>query len=437
MRVGWVPPADVRDSSSGALPHGPRHEPSAVYNSLSPERLRWLLAFSSALPTSEVLLVASAVIDRLLPELGDFGFFDLVDEAVVRRFAAAHQDEELEALLKKTQWQRSDRPDINLCALSTGHLGVHPSIDDAWYQDAAQSPEHLEVLRRLAFRSMLTVPVWGSGRLFGAITLFYARSGRQHSPAEIHLAEHVAARAAAALAQAHQLEEARRANRMKDEFLASLSHELRTPLNVILGRAQMLTLESGAPKSVRESAEVVLRNATALARLVDDLLDLSRLTVGQLQLDLKPTRLSDVIQGAVTACEAAARSKGLELRIDIDDAHREVVADALRLQQVFWNLVSNAVKFTPPGGRVTICVRHTTDTVTVEVTDTGSGIDTLFLPHVFEAFRQGPERQPGIGGLGLGLAIVKRLVEMHHGSVEAISDGRDRGATFIVRLAIG
>ena len=226
------------------------------------------------------------------------------------------------------------------------------------------------------------------------------------------------------------------ANRMKDQFLATLSHELRTPLNAILGYARMLQTSAIAPEMRQRAIDVIARNAAAQNQLIEDLLDISRITRGQVRLELAPTAIGAVLREAIEGVRPAAEARRIALEVNVDDAAGIVTADATRLQQVLWNLLTNAVKFTSEGGRVTASVRRVDDDkVEVAVSDTGQGITADFLPFVFEAFRQADARAGrGHGGLGLGLAISRHLVELHGGTIRAISAGAGQGATFVVRL---
>lgn len=229
-------------------------------------------------------------------------------------------------------------------------------------------------------------------------------------------------------------ETAEQANLLKDQFLATISHELRTPLQAILGWVHML--RTGVlPTEKRERAlDTIERNAKVQAQLVDDLLDVSRIISGKLELEKEPTDLAAVVAAGVETVRPTAESKGVRLAIALDFPCR-VLADGHRLQQVVWNLLSNAVKFTPAGGLVALSVERSGDEVEITVTDTGTGIPPAFLPHVFERFRQaegGSARK--LGGLGLGLSIVRHVVESHRGSVTAASEGLGKGATFTVRL---
>ncbi|MDP9122590.1 MAG: PAS domain-containing protein, partial [Acidobacteriota bacterium] len=226
--------------------------------------------------------------------------------------------------------------------------------------------------------------------------------------------------------------EAERASRMKDDFLATLSHELRTPLNAILGWSQILRRQSGADDLAR-GLDTIERNARAQTKIIEDLLDMSRIVSGKVRLDVQWIDLGSIVQAAVETVRPAADAKGVRIQAALDSLRSAVSGDASRLQQVFWNLLSNAVKFTPRGGRVQVLLERVSSRLEVSVTDTGEGISPQFLPQVFDKFRQADASTTRRhGGLGLGLAIAKQLVELHGGSLWAQSAGPGQGATFTV-----
>jgi PAS domain S-box-containing protein len=231
--------------------------------------------------------------------------------------------------------------------------------------------------------------------------------------------------------------EAERSGRMKDEFLATLSHELRTPLSAILGWSQVLGQVNGANSEIREGLKVIERNARAQAQIIEDLLDMSGIISGKVRLEMRKVDLGSVVEAAINAVRPAALAKGVALETTFERRRAAVNGDANRLQQVFWNLMTNAVKFTPKGGRVAVRLERSGSHFEVRVADSGEGIDGAFLPHVFERFRQADaSTSRRHGGLGLGLAIVKQLVELHGGSVSAASDGNGKGSTFTVTLPV-
>ncbi len=251
-----------------------------------------------------------------------------------------------------------------------------------------------------------------------------------HAATAIRNAQLLATREAA-------LAEAERANRAKDDFLAMLSHELRTPLTAMLGWVRMLRAGQLRPEQVQQALEVVERNARLQAQLINDLLDVSRIVAGKLQLDARPVDLVDVVDEALTSIRREVEARGLTLDARLDAAAGPVLGDPLRLQQVVANLVSNAVKFTPEGGRVTVGLERADAVARLTVSDTGQGIEPGLLAEIFDRFRQadGVGRRSQ-GGLGLGLAIVRHLVELHGGRVRAESEGVGRGARFVVELPL-
>jgi signal transduction histidine kinase/ActR/RegA family two-component response regulator len=226
----------------------------------------------------------------------------------------------------------------------------------------------------------------------------------------------------------------RDANRLKDEFLATLSHELRTPLNAVLGWTRVLRATTVSPDTQARALESIERNARAQARLIEDLLEVSRIVTGKLRLQVRPADLAAIVDSATEVVQPAAAAKRIRLVADVATRPAMTSGDPDRLQQVVWNLLSNAVKFTPPGGEVTVSLRRDHGFV-LTVGDTGIGLDPSFVPHMFEPFRQADgSASREHGGLGLGLAIVRQIVEMHGGTVRARSDGRGQGASFEVRL---
>ncbi len=243
------------------------------------------------------------------------------------------------------------------------------------------------------------------------------------------------------LLEAEQLarREAEAANAAKDQFLAVVSHELRTPLTAILGWAQLLRAGPGNGAMRERALETIERNARLQARLIDDILDVSRIIAGKLALDMHEVVVADVVHAAADSLRLASREKKIELSVEVEPGLPVICADASRLQQVIWNLVQNALKFTPSGGRVRVrAFRLASGEVSVEVSDTGQGIAPQFLPHVFERFRQADGSATRVHrGLGLGLAIVRQLVALHGGSVHAASDGVGRGATLSIILPVG
>src|SRR5215217_2833985 len=229
--------------------------------------------------------------------------------------------------------------------------------------------------------------------------------------------------------------EAERANRLKDEFLATISHELRNPLNAILGWAHMMRLGKLNEANTERAVETIYRNAKSQTQLVADLLDVSRIISGKLRLDVRTVDLISIVNAAIDSIRPAAEAKSIHLQTMLDPAAGPISGDADRLQQIVWNLLTNAVKFTPKGGRIQLKVQRIDSHVDIVVSDSGVGISKDFLPYVFDRFRQADASTTRIhGGLGLGLSIVHQLVDLHGGSASVQSEGEGKGATFTITL---
>jgi PAS domain S-box-containing protein len=294
-----------------------------------------------------------------------------------------------------------------------------------------------------ATNSSACLPLKSGGRTIGTLGLSFQRRG-QFTDDEREFMLSLATQCAQALerarlfeAERHARAGAERASQMKDEFLATLSHELRTPLNAILGWSQILSGGARNEEDLAEGIKTIERNARAQTTIIEDLLDMSRIISGKVRLDVQRVDLSTVMQAASDTVKPAADAKGIRVQLVLDPMAGPVSGDPNRLQQVFWNLLTNAVKFTPRGGRVQVLLERVNSHLEVSVTDTGDGIAPEFLPHVFERFRQADgSTTRRHGGLGLGLAIVKQLVELHGGSIRAKSPGVGHGATFTVSLPL-
>ena len=284
-------------------------------------------------------------------------------------------------------------------------------------------------------RSALIVPlVVSDGPPIGALTVAMSHSGRAMSSRDLRVMEDVARRAAMAIEHARLYADVQRASLAKDEFLAILSHELSTPLTIILGWSGIISQPDVTPEELMRGIEAIRGSALTQARLIDDVLDLSRVTSGKLNFHVQPVSLGQLVADSLTAVRVAATAKRIDL-VTPDVVSGTVLGDANRLRQVIWNLLTNAIKFTEPGGRVTVGLENTASSVRVTVTDTGRGIEPGFLAHVFEPFRQADTSTTRVhGGLGLGLAIVRHLVEAHGGTVAAFSDGPGKGTRFVVEL---
>jgi PAS domain S-box-containing protein len=324
-------------------------------------------------------------------------------------------------------------------------------VEDITESEIYTGKPSLSMMLNADVRAVQSVPLLSSfGKLLGTISTHFSEPHRP-SEQELRLMD-LLARQTADYLERKQVEEEREqllarehglrqtaedANRLKDEFLAIMSHELRNPLNVILGYAELLlrTDEIRKSDSLRRMADAVKRNAVAQSKLIRDLLDLSRLRSGKLELNRENVSPVASIENAIETVRIDAESKGIEIDVIAPDDVMFVRADPVRLEQIIWNLLNNSVKFTPRGGRITVRLEEDVDEIVLTVSDNGQGIDSSFLPHIFEIFRQADaSTNRAQQGMGIGLAVVQQLVELHGGSVTADSAGKNKGATFTIRL---
>jgi len=297
--------------------------------------------------------------------------------------------------------------------------------------------DHRQFLRDLGLHSCVVVPLIVQQRVFGIIGFATAESGRDYNQADLHLVQDLTMRAALAIENAQLYQEAQDANRMKDEFLATLSHELRSPLNAILGWTRLLTTRKFSEATTTRAIETIERSAITQAQLVEDLLDVSQIIRGKLQLNLQSMDLASAIQAAIATVQPSAAAKNIQIQFLFEPSSGLISGDSDRLQQVVWNLLSNAVKFTPENGRIDISIERYPAHIKLIIVDTGKGIDPEFAPFVFDRFRQADSSSTRTySGLGLGLAIVRHLVELHGGTVSVRSKGNDQGSTFTVNLPL-
>jgi PAS domain S-box-containing protein len=328
--------------------------------------------------------------------------------------------------------------------LRAGRSLLISDVDEAVLRDMAQDEAHLSLFQQAGGHSMLLMPLRVDERFTGYVALAISESERRFDEFDRTLAEELARRASVALERSrlfHEMQRAREAaeaaNLAKDQFLSVASHELRTPLTPILGWVQIL--RSSDEADIKSHAlEVLERNARAQVQLVDDILDVSRISTGKMRFEFQPLDLAKVVSGAVESLSPTATAKKVRLLCREETGACHALGDAGRLQQVVWNLLSNAIKFTPPEGEVSLALRHAGEGwAEIEVRDSGIGIAPDFLSHVFERFRQADSSHTRRhGGLGLGLSIVKHIVDMHGGEIKAFSEGEGQGATFTVKLPL-
>ena len=375
-----------------------------------------------------------------VPRLADWVGIDIVDpkEGGTKQLAVAHIDpakvefaRELARRYPPDPAAQTGSPNV----IRTGRSELYPEIPKDLLERGAKDAEHLRIIRELDLRSAVVVPLRGRSEVFGAMTLIYAQSDRRYTPEDLAFAEELAQRAALMIERRRLEEQSEHANRMKDEFLATISHELRTPLQAILGYASMLA--HGIARDPAKAIDAIVRNADAQARLIEDILDVSRITSGKLRLALARVDVASMIRAALDSVRPAALARRIRIVEALPNDLGALQGDFERLQQVIWNLLSNAVKFTNPDGTITVSAARTGSAVRITVQDTGKGIPREHLSMIFERFRQvdsSTTRQRG--GLGLGLAIARYLTEAHGGSISAASDGPGQGSAFTVLLPV-
>ena len=410
------------------------------------ERQALLLSGGRALAESslDATRTLMAAVRLLVERFADSATIDLADDdGHLGATVVAHRDPEREAVLKHLREQPPQAggqpvPDV----VRTGRAETL-RYDAPLLATLATAAELEAVAARTAPRCAVVAPLRSRGRLLGLLSFFSA--ARDYDADDLAMAEELARQLAVTLDNARLLEAAQaerrhaeETSRAKDEFLAMVSHELRTPLNAMLGWTSLIRAGHLVEERRLQGMEVIERNVRAQVKLVEDLLDISRVITGKLRLDVQSVDVAQVVAAAVEALRPASDGKDIRLTQTVDVTVGPVQGDPDRLRQVVYNLLTNAVRHTPRGGHVDVVVSTHPSHVEVRVTDDGEGIAPELVPHVFERFRQGEGGTTRrYGGLGLGLAIVKHVLELHGGTIEVASEGRGRGATFVARIPIG
>ncbi|HEY3497309.1 MAG TPA: ATP-binding protein [Polyangiaceae bacterium] len=389
----------------------------------------------------------------LVPTLGDWCAIYLLEGERLRGVTSTHADPEKLELTE--EYRRSFDPNPNAEhgvweAVRSGAAYVHNQITDEMLAHGSQSASHLELLRRLGMHAVLAAPIRVRNRVLGAFCLVKSAPGRSYGSTQLELAEEMGRRAGVALENAKLYQDAQdaaraadeaartaeEASRAKDEFLATVSHELRTPLSAILGWSKLLRDRVTDP-AMKKPIEVIHRNAQAQVKIIDDILDVSRVITGKFKLEASATDLVALVVDAIDVVRPSAMAKRIQIEFLPYRNFCLLVADAERLRQVVWNLLSNAVKFTEAEGKIQVSVKQDNSTVVLAVKDSGIGIDPAFLPYVFDRFRQADSSTTRrVSGLGLGLALVRHIVELHGGRVAVTSSGLNQGSTFTIILPI-
>ena len=375
----------------------------------------------------------------VIPALADWFAVDLLSEdGELERVSVSHPDPARVAMARELHRRYPPQRDAlrtPWTVLASGQADWAEVISDEHLEQIAQDPEHLALLRGLNLRSFIRAPLTARGKTFGLLTLVFAESGRHYRATDVDLAMDLARRAAAAVDNARLYRQLQLSDARKDEFLAMLAHELRNPLAPISTAAQLLRMAPGETSRVVTASEIISRQVAHMTELVDDLLDVSRVTRGLVELEKQPVDISSVVAAAVEQVQSLMETKGQALTRSTGPHPLVVEGDRARLIQVVANLLSNAAKFTPAGGSIELRQDVADGRVRLTVKDSGAGIESRLLPHVFELFTQGartPDRSQG--GLGIGLALVKSIVELHGGTVHARSPGPAQGSEFTVLL---
>ena len=409
------------------------------------ERLAFLADASNVLAGSlEYRETFENLAKLIVPRLADFCLIYAAEGEALRQAAVAHRNFEDPSDLGRLArvFPLSDAAkNSSKRVVQSGQSQLLCDMSDESLQRLFERAEDRELVRSLAAAAFIAVPIRARDRVLGAITMINTTTDRPCGPDELSLVEELAQRAGLALDNASLYKaaqeartEAERANLAKDQFLAMLSHELRTPLTPVLTSVLALETES-LPDDIRGSLQMIRRNVELEARLIDDLLDLTRISKGKVQLSLEIVDAHTLLRNALEICQEEISQKHLVLHVDLAAQKFRLKADPARLQQIFWNLIKNAVKFTPEGGRLGVRTNDDSgDKIRVEISDNGLGIDAESLPKIFDAFEQGERTR--LGGLGLGLAISKALVEMHAGTITVDSAGRNKGAKFTVLFPV-
>lgn len=406
--------------------------------------LEFLSEAASVLSSSLDYRSTLARLTRLLvPRLADFCIVEL-DGVSSDETPMAHADPSQVALMREVLHGLPPAERSALMGRTRSGESVLESVPEGLVEPAAGAADQLAGLRALAARSWIVVPLKVQNELFGAITLAWSDSDKSYSRADLLLAEELARKAATAIDNARLYELSRRereraeaATRTKDEFVAMVSHELRTPLNVIIGWVRLLR-SGGLPEKTRAQAlEVVERNANAQSQLVGDLLDISRVMTGKIRLDPAQVDLAILVNLVLEDARFVVEAKRLQIHADVPADGAVMRGDAERLKQIVWNLLINAIKFTPKEGTVWVTLNRIESDLRLSVRDSGIGIAPELLTHIFDSFWQSDSKSTrSHGGLGIGLSIAKHLVDLHGGSIEARSEGKGKGAEFIVRLPV-
>jgi PAS domain S-box-containing protein len=404
------------------------------------ENLRFLADASATLaeighPETTLKRIAQLAV----PHFADWSEVTVVEpHGETRRLVATHWDPERARFAEELERRfPSGESSASRQVIRDGGSVFAPEVSDEMLRDAARGTEHLGMLRKLRLRSYICVPMRIQGSIRGAIAFASAESGRTYTEFDLETAEELARRAAIALENAELVQALKEADRRKDEFLAVLAHELRNPLAPVRNAIEILRAAPAPTPQLQWTQDVIDRQVRQLSRLVDDLLDVSRITSGKIELRRERLELGDAVRIALESSRPLIERGGHELTVQLPSEPVRLDADLARLAQVLSNLLNNAAKYTRPGGHIWLTAERAGSNAVIRVRDNGIGIKPAMLTKIFEMFTQvsgsGVHSQ---GGLGIGLTLVRRLVELHGGSVMARSDGIGKGTEFVVTLPL-
>jgi PAS domain S-box-containing protein len=412
-----------------AIDHQKRVEETSRYLAEASAELAGVVDYESTL---------QRVANLAVPYFADWSAADVAEEKSLRRLAVAHAEPAKLDLVR--QIEKEYPTDLSADTgvgqvLKTGESILISDITDEMLSQGTRDARHLELIRQLGLRSYICVPLIIAGRVYGVLTFATAESGRRFTEADLRLAKDLAYRASIAIQNTQLFDALKLSDRRKDEFLATLAHELRNPLAPIRNGLQILDLIGSKDAESVETRAMMDRQLTQMVRLVDDLLDISRISRNRLELRKARIDLAEVIAHAVEASRASIEQAGHLLLQRLPKEPIQLIADSARLSQILSNLLNNSIKYTKPGGRIELSADVDDREVVVKVIDNGVGIPAASLPHIFEMFAQ-VNSDVGQGGLGIGLTLVRRLVELHGGTITASSSGTGAGSTFEVRLPV-
>ena len=403
------------------------------------DKLRFMLESAKILSTKvdfRTWLLEKAKLT--VPSLADWGAMDVLNEqGQLKRIAVIHQDQKMTDYLfefeKRFPTTEKNSADL-YAAIKTGKAQLVPAVTDETIRQGARSPEHLEAMQRLGLKSLMIIPIIALGKTLGALSLGYAESGRVYTQDDFKFFQEFCNDLGVILDNGRLSDEISKRDKAKDLFLASLSHELRNPLAPIKSSLELLRLRE-TTTDVREELDNIEHQFDHLAKLLGDLLDVTRFTQAKIQIVPHTVELRKLVERSLKASDALLRASDITLHVTYPGTPLQVWADDTRLEQAITNLMSNAAKFTPSGGSIWVNLSKENGSAVLKIRDNGAGIDQADLSNIFELYYKGSNGN-NASGLGIGLLLVHEIVGLHQGSIEAKSGGRGTGSEFTVKLPI-